>query len=125
MGVAEFAICELRRAFRHERKMTMTMRTIQLDEHRGMAERKATEIRRLLTAVEADQSALKLRQEELETQLLAAPASTWPEAAEKARYLIGLFSATPAARDPRRKKLIASVLDDLRRLGDDEQPARE
>jgi hypothetical protein len=31
------------------------------------------------------------------------------------------LSATPAARDPRRKKLIANVLEDLRRLsgGDD------
>jgi hypothetical protein len=103
----------------------MAMRTIQLDEHRGMAERKATEIRRLLTAVEADQSALKARQEDLETQLLAAPASTWQEAAEKARYLIGLFSATTAARDPRRKKLIANVLEDLRRLCDDDRPTKE
>jgi hypothetical protein len=102
----------------------MAMRTIQLDEHRGIAERKATEIRRLLTAVEADQSALKVRQEELETQLLAVPASTWPEAAEKARYLIGLFSATTAARDPRRKKLIANVLADLRHLSDDERPTK-
>jgi hypothetical protein len=95
----------------------MTMQTIQLDKHRGIAEQKATEIRRLLQGVEADQSALKLRQEELETQLISAPSHTWAEAGEKARYLIGLLAATPAARDPRRKKLIANVLEDLRRLG--------
>jgi len=94
----------------------MTTQTIQLDKHRGMAAQKATEIRRLLAGVEADQSALKTRQEELETQLIAATATTWPEAAEKARYLIGLLATTPAARDPRRKKLIANVLEDLRRL---------
>ena len=94
----------------------MTTQTIQLDKHRGMAAQKATEIRRLLAGVEADQTALKARQDELETQLIAAPASTWPEAGEKARYLIGLLGATTAARDPRRKKLIANVLDDLRRL---------
>jgi hypothetical protein len=99
----------------------MTSRTIKLDEHRGMAAQKATELRRQLVAVDEEHLALKARQEELETQLIAAPATTWPEAGEKARYLIGLLSATPAARDPRRKKLIANVLEDLRRLsgGDD------
>jgi len=99
----------------------MTTRTIKLDEHRGMAAQKATELRRQLVAVDEEHLALKARQEELETQLIAAPATTWPEAGEKARYLIGLLSATPAARDPRRKKLIANVLEDLRRLsgGDD------
>ena len=104
----------------------MTTQTIQLDKHRGIAAQKATEIRRLLLGVEADQSALKARQEELETQLISAPATTWPEAAEKARYLIGLLAVTPAARDPRRKKLIANVLEDLRRLsgGEEEQPAK-
>ena len=47
---------------------------------------------------------------------VAAPASTWPEAAEKARYLIGLLAQTSIARDPRRQKLIAGVLDDFVRL---------
>ena len=94
----------------------MTTQTIQLDKHRGIAAQKATEIRRLLSGVEADQNALKARQDELETQLIAASATTWVEAGEKARYLIGLLSATTAARDPRRKKLIANVLEDLRRL---------
>jgi hypothetical protein len=103
----------------------MTMRTIQLDEHRGLAERKATEIRRLLQNVEADQSALRVRQEDLETQLATAPATTWPEVGEKARYLIGLLAATPAARDPRRKKLIANVLEDLRRLAGADEESRQ
>lgn len=96
----------------------MAPKPIQLDEHRGMAAQKATEIRRLLSAVEADQSALKTRQEELEVQLIGAPAVTWRDAAEKARYLIGLLATTPAGRDPRRKKLIANVIEDLRRLSD-------
>jgi hypothetical protein len=102
----------------------MTMRTIQLDEHRGTAELEATEIRRLLQSVQADQSALKERLEALEAQLSEAPAGTWLEAAEKARYLIGLLAATPAARDPRRKKLIATVLEDLRRLTREEEERR-
>ena len=94
----------------------MTDRTIELDQHRGMAAQKATEMRRLLAEVEADHTALRLRQEELENFLLAAPAGTWQEAAEKARYLLTLFAATPAAQDPRRQKLIADVLDDFGRL---------
>jgi len=89
-----------------------------LDEHRGMAAQKATEIRRRLTEVAADQAALRQRQAELE-QLLAVPASTWREAAEKAKYLIGLFALTPEARDPHRQRLIAGLLDDLERLADE------
>lgn len=94
----------------------MTGDPISLDEHRGMAARTATEIRRALHEVEADQAALRRRQAELEKFLGAAPAATWPEVAEKASYLLTLFAATPEALDPRRRKLIESVLDDLRRL---------
>jgi len=94
----------------------MTERTIELDEHRGMLAQKATEIRRLVADVEADARALSLRQEELEAQLVAVPAVTWHDAAEKARYLLGLFASTPAAQDPRRQRLIANVLDDFARL---------
>lgn len=94
----------------------MTDRPIALDRHRGMAAQKATEVRRLLAQVEADQNALRDRQDELEAQLVAAPAASWTEAAEKARYLLKLFAATPIAQDPRRQRLIASVLDDFARL---------
>ena len=100
----------------------MTERTIELDQHRGMAAQKATEIRRLVAEVEADERALRLRQNELEAQLVAVPATTWHDAAEKARYLLSLFASTPVAQDPRRQKLIANVLDDFRRLsGIDEE----
>jgi hypothetical protein len=87
-----------------------------LDEHRGMAAQKATEIRRHLAEVEAQQAALQQRQTELEKFLLAAPSVTWEEVAEKARYLINLFADTPAGRDPRRRKIIAGVLEDFERL---------
>ena len=98
----------------------MTDETIKLDQHRGMAAQKATELRRLLTDVEANEKALRLRQDELESHLLAAPAATWREAADKARYLLNLFAATLAAEDPRRQKLIAAVLADFKRLSGDE-----
>ena len=101
----------------------MTDRPIKLDQHRGMSAQKATDLRRVLAGVEADEKALRLRQGALEEQLIAEPATTWPEAAEKARYLLGLFASTSAAQDPRRKTLIANVLDDFRRLdGNDNKP---
>jgi hypothetical protein len=97
----------------------MTNKTIDLDQHRGMAAQKATKLRRLLADVDANAKALRVRQEELESQLLAAPAASWPEAAEKARYLLELFSAALAGEDPRRQKLIAAVLADFERLSDE------
>jgi hypothetical protein len=94
----------------------VTDKTIDLDQRRGMAAQKATELRRLLSTVEADEKQLRLRQDELESQLLAAPAGNWHDAADKARYLLNLFAAIPSAQDPRRQKLIAAVLADFQRL---------
>src|SRR5687767_5500727 len=91
----------------------MTDRTIDLDQHRGMAAQKATELRRLVSEVEANERALRERQDELEARLLAAPAADWREAADKARYLIGLFAAAVNAQDTRRQQLIAAVLNDF------------
>ena len=87
-----------------------------LDERRGMTAQKATEIRRLRSEVEAQRAALRRRQAELEEHFLAGPAATWEEAAEKARYLIMLLADMPEGRDPRRRKIIAGVLDDFTRL---------
>ena len=94
----------------------MTDKPIDLDQHRGMSAQKATGLRRLLAEVESNERSLRLRQDELETQLLASPAANWHDAAEKARYLLNLFSATQGAQDPRRQKLIAAVLADFKRL---------
>jgi hypothetical protein len=94
----------------------VTDETIELDRRRGMAAQKATELRRLLADVEANEKALRLRQDELESHLLAAPSANWHEAADKAGYLLSLFAATLTAQDPRRQKLIAAVIDDFKRL---------
>ena len=94
----------------------MTDKPIDLDQHRGMSAQKATGLRRLLAEVESNERTLRLRQDELETQLLSAPAANWHDAAEKARYLLNLFAATLGAQDARRQKLIAAVLADFKRL---------
>lgn len=78
----------------------MTDPPVALDRRRGLAAQRATEIRRLLAEVEANEKTLRVRQEALEKQLVAAPAATWPEAAEKARYLLGLFASTAIAQGP-------------------------
>jgi hypothetical protein len=95
----------------------MTGDPVELDAHRGMAAQKSTEIRRRLHEVRADQAALRRRQEDFERQA-TAPSTSWPEAAAKARYLIQLFAATPEARNPRRQKMIANVLEDFVRLSE-------
>ena len=97
----------------------MTDEPIDLDQRRGMSAQKATGLRRLLAEVESNEKSLRLRQDELETQLLSAPAANWHDAAEKARYLLNLFAATLGAQDPRRQKLIAAVLADFKRLSGD------
>jgi len=94
----------------------MTERTIDLDTRRGMMAQKATELRRLVNEVAADMANLKARQSELEKSLIAAPAASWPEAVEKARYLLSLFATTSEAQDPRRQTLIANLLADFERL---------
>jgi hypothetical protein len=96
----------------------MVDRPIALDEHRGLAEQRATEIRRRLAEVTADHAALQRRRGEIEKLLVAAPAATWREAAEKARYLITILAETSAGREPRRQRIIESVLEDFRRLAE-------
>jgi len=98
----------------------MTKQTIELDMRRGMAAQKATELRRLMSEVSANEELLRSRQKELEEQLLATPATTWADAADKARYLLSLFASSPVAQDPRRQMLIARVLEDFVRLSSPE-----
>jgi hypothetical protein len=94
----------------------MTDKTIDLDQHRGMGAQRATELRRRQADVAADRKILRLRQEERESRLLAAPAANWREAAEKAGYLLNLFAATLAGQDRRKRLLVTAVLADFKRL---------
>jgi len=74
-----------------------------------------------MSEVAANEELLRSRQKELEEQLLATPADTWADAADKARYLLSLFASSPAAQDPRRQMLIARVLEDFVRLSSSEK----
>lgn len=94
----------------------MSDEPVELDEHRGMAAQKSTELRRLLRVVRIDQARLRRQRDDFERYLRAAPATTWAQVATKVRYLLRLYAATPGAQDPRHQKLIADTLDDLARL---------
>ena len=94
----------------------MTDEPVDLDRHRGMNAQKATDLRRLLAEVEANERALRARQDELEAQLIAAPAADWPDAVEKVRYVLRLYSATLTPEDTRGRLLVDAVLADLARL---------
>jgi hypothetical protein len=64
--------------------------------------------------VAANEEAWRTTQEELETQLIAAPASTWEKAADKVPYLFSVLAATQGMQDPRPKTLVVC---DCRRAG--------
>jgi hypothetical protein len=100
----------------------MVDETTNLDEHRGMMAQKATDLRRLRAEVEADQAALRARQQELEVLLAAAPAKNWAEAVEKARYLLDLFSQTADGDEPHRRTLIGRVMADFDSLLNEYEP---
>ena len=93
---------------------------IELDRHRGMAAQKATDIRRVVAEVEVNAKLLRDTQGVLETQILAAPATSWPEAVAKARYVLNLYSASLAPNDTHHRDLVAAVLEDLARLSGEE-----
>jgi hypothetical protein len=96
----------------------MSDEPLDLDKHRGMAAQKATDIRRALADVENNARQLRERQGVLESQLLSVQATSWPEAAAKARYVLNLYVAGLAAGDAHHRDLVAAIFADFTRLTD-------
>jgi hypothetical protein len=96
----------------------MTDEPLDLDKHRGMAAQRATDLRRTLAEVENNARELRDRQTDLENQLLSIPATSWPEAAAKARYILNLYAAALSSEDTRHRDLVAAILEDFARLAD-------
>ena len=92
---------------------------IELDKHRGMAAQKATDIRRILADVETKAKLLRDHQGVVEIQLLAVQATSWIEAAAKARYVLNLYAAQLPPTDAHHRDLVAAVLSDFVRLSDE------
>ncbi len=89
---------------------------LDLDRRRGMAAQKATDIRRALAEIETHARDLRERQVTLETRLLAVPATSWPEVAAKARYVLNLYAASLPPEDTRHRDLVTAILEDFVRL---------
>lgn len=92
---------------------------VELDIHRGMAAQKATDIRRTLADAERTAATLRDRQLLIETLLTDVAATSWPEAAAKARYVLNLYASTLGAQDTRHRDLVAAVLADFAHLDTD------
>jgi type II secretory pathway component PulF len=97
----------------------MTDIPVDLDSHRGMAAQKATDLRRALADVEAQVRELREREAELENRMMSVPATSWPEAAVKARHLLNLYAAGLPTEDTRHRALVAALFDDFARLNGD------
>jgi hypothetical protein len=91
---------------------------LELDKHRGMAAQKATDIRRALVEIENNARQLRERQKAVESQLIAVDATSWPEAAAKAKYVLNLFAADLPPGDTHHRDLVAAVFADFARLAD-------
>jgi hypothetical protein len=89
---------------------------LDLDKHRGMAAQKATEMRRAIADVENNARQLRERQGVVENELLSVQATSWPEAAAKARYILNLYAAGLPPDDAHHRDLVAAVLADFARL---------
>jgi hypothetical protein len=98
----------------------VTETPIELDKHRCMAAQKATDIRRVIAEVDANARLLRDKQGVVEIEILAMPATSWPEAVAKARYVLNLYSAGLPATDTHHRDLVSAVLADLTRLAGDE-----
>ncbi len=90
-------------------KHPWTEKTIDLDQRRGMAAQKATDLRRLRADVEANEKALRLRQDELEGHLLAPRSGydsrAWRRGAEQIPVNRQIVSRHAARREPLFKAL--------------------
>jgi hypothetical protein len=105
------------------RALRMNDIPIELDKHRGMAAQKATDIRRVIADVETKAKLLRDHQGVVEIQLLAVSATSWIEAAAKARYVLNLYAAQLPPADTHHRDLVAAVLADFVRLSDESTDA--
>lgn len=90
--------------------------TDDLDRHRGMAAQKATDLRRALADVEVHARELRERQAALESGMLSVAATSWPEAAARARYVLNLYADGLPPEDTRHRDLVVAILADFDRL---------
>jgi hypothetical protein len=94
----------------------MTDEPLDLDKHRGMAAQKATRLRRVLAEIEKNARELRDQQAILENELLSIPATSWGDAAAKARYVLNLYAAGLSPDDTHHRDLVSAIFEDFARL---------
>lgn len=82
-----------------------------------MAAQKPTDLCRALAEVENNVKELRERESDLENRLMTVPATSWPEAAAKARYLLNLYVASLPSEDTHHRASVSALFDDFLRLG--------
>lgn len=88
--------------------------TTDLDDRRSAAGLMGTEMRRhAQEGFETDRERRRVRDSNLETQMLAGPSETWPEAAARAIYLLRLLAPSSEAQDARIASLLERAIIDL------------
>jgi hypothetical protein len=76
--------------------------------------KKRLHIRRILAEAENNQQTCAFARQPSD-HLLSVPTDSWPEAADKARYVLSLYAAGLAPDDTHRRDLVAAVLADFAR----------
>lgn len=88
--------------------------TTDLDDRRSAASLMGAEIRRhAQEGFTADLERRRVRDADLEAQMLAGPSETWPEAAARAIYLLRLLAPSSEAQDARIARLLERAVIDL------------
>ncbi len=105
----------------------MNEKPTDIDSHRDKAGQKIVNLRRAqLERNQPVHASQTVRSEDIEQSFLDTPARSWSDVAAKVKYLLEIFSATPEAAQPRRKKLVSQVLKELNDLdsqgGDPDDP---
>ena len=88
-------------------------KVIALDDRRGPEDRFAVLMRRAICRRAQTEGDLPGHGDRVDALLLLGPAKTWPEAADRIRYLIEQFALTVPGQQTRQQKLIRRALRDL------------
>ena len=95
----------------------MTDKPVDLDKHRGMAAQKATDLRRLLSEVEANATILRRAPGRAGNPARRGAGRDLDGSRREGALSARSLRRDAGAGDTRRRKLVAAVLDDFDRLG--------
>ena len=89
------------------------LKVVTLDDRRAPEDRFAVLVRRAICGRSDAERAAPGPRDGVDALLLLGPAKTWPEAAERLRYLVEQFALTFPGQQARQQKLIRRALRDI------------